>query len=160
MLWTQRFDNGGFLSIDTEKLSHLLEVEGRPLVDAIAGEAAAIAANTLPPNDRRFIGVKYAKEFALKSGSIRSSLSRRLEVPVALVTNDSNFAVQQEAGSVSHPNRVPPRPLLTAWSEMKRRRGIRGVRNTDNVVADRNKFRNLSRVNRLKGRRTRKGTTP
>jgi hypothetical protein len=115
---------GAVLVINTDIFSDVLFDAGAPAVDALAREGAAIARRAAEGSDKRFIINRPAKRFALESGEIRSSLSRKLSIPVALIANNSLFAVKREVGST---NRAPTRPLGRAFNELRRKRGVRGV---------------------------------
>lgn len=105
------------ISINTDALSAELSRIGAGPLDALAAAGAATARSRLSPADQRFIGTKSSKEFPLKSGKI-PELSRRLEVPVALITNDSLWAASLEWGSS---RKHPRRPLSSAFEALSRR---------------------------------------
>jgi hypothetical protein len=115
---------GAVLVLNTQAVSDVFMEAGAPAVDRLAREGAAIARARVTPSAKKFIVNRPARRFPLESGQIKSSLSRKLSIPVALIVNNSRFASQQEVGSLS---RVPTRPLGAAFDQLRRRRGVRGV---------------------------------
>lgn len=121
--------NGGRLEVYTEPFSDVLVAEGTAPLNRLARAGAAVATRQVRPSGRRFIGVKTVKEFDLRSSDIgrpRSELSSKLRVPVALIVNNSRYAVEQEVGSLKA-DRKPERPLRTAFNQLRAERGVRGV---------------------------------
>lgn len=102
------------LAVDRAALQRVLQPT-IPHINRVADQAAAEARNLLPhPSMRRFIGVKHAggsgggnqgmwrlklrgRRYGSGSGD---RLMRGVEVPVALVTNDSYLAIVWEYGAV------------------------------------------------------------
>jgi hypothetical protein len=115
---------GARLVINTDTLSDILVSEGSPQVNALAREGAAIARSRVSPGAKRFIVNVPARRFPLESAQIRSSLSRKLSIPVALIANNSRFAYKQEVGTS---RRAGTRPLGAAFAQLRRRRGVRGI---------------------------------
>ena len=113
------------LIINSEKLSDALWRAGEGRVTALAEQGASVGRAQLSPSDQRFVRARKALRFHLRQdSSVRSSLSKTLSIPVALVVNDSDFAFTQEFGGSHH---APSRPLQSAF-EALRARGLRGVR--------------------------------
>lgn len=114
--WTKKVGQTTIV-INTDALSAVLEDVGRGPVDAIAAAGAAVAQASVAPSERPWIRWKPTREFPLKSRRL-PSLSKMLTIPVALVVNDSKWAVQQEYGTV---RKRPKRPLAKAFDAMRGR---------------------------------------
>jgi hypothetical protein len=145
---------GGRLWLDTDKVSAVLIGAGTDRVNAIAKTAAETARGKVRPSGKRFIGFRSARPFQMQSADIgrpRSPLSSQLRGPVALVFNNSRYALEQEVGSLSRDLRAE-RPLTSALKEAGAKSGVRAVRTSDmrGVV----NFGTASRASRRKkGRR-------
>ena len=127
--WETR-SGGAKLVIDTEAMSNAIAQVGTGPVNNLAASGAAIAEGQVKPSVARFIGWKPAKMFQLRQDNqIRSSLSKKLRIPVALIFNNSLFATYQEVGST---NTRPRRPLGTAFDKLRSKPGVRGVRRGEN----------------------------
>lgn len=109
----------------------VLFTAGKPLVNEIAQQGAEIARSYVGPSDQRFITHVPAQLFFIKSKQIRSSLSRHISIPVALIVNNSHFALKRE---ISSSKGTPPRPMFNAWNQLRTKKGIRGVRGKDDVT--------------------------
>lgn len=145
--------NGGRLELYTGIISDVLMAEGSAPINALARRGAAVAIRQVRPSGKRFIGMKPAKRFPLESNDIgrpRSELSSMLEVPVALIVNNSRYAVEQEVGSLKADTKTE-RPLRTALNTLRAERGVRAV--TKSEISDAIKLGTRSRASRRKGRR-------
>lgn len=121
--------NGGRLEVYTKVYSDVLVEAGTGPLNALARRGAAVAKRQVKSSGKKFIGMKPVKRFKLESrdiGQPRSELASMLEVPVALIFNNSHFAVKQEVGSLSKDKRVE-RPMRTALLELRSERGVRGI---------------------------------
>lgn len=156
--WTYKVGDAE-LRIDSAVLSDRLQYRGGPAVDRIAevGFRAADAALS-DVRAQTFLGWKSWRNTPVGTGgwpleSTRlTDLSRTLEVPVALVTNDSIYALEQEVGTLDG---RPQRPLLTAYLRMKSISGVTGVRTkVKNAAPD--SFRKLANVASRKRKRVTK----
>lgn len=139
------------LELDTDALSDLFVRAGSGPLLNLANSAAREAAKHVRPSGRRFIGYKPPATFPLKSADIGrppSPLASNLRVPVALVFNNSRFAVQQEIGSLSS-DKPAERPLTSVLNTFGARRGVRALREKE--LNDAVKFGTRSRASRRKG---------
>jgi hypothetical protein len=119
------------LIIYTDRLSDAFFEVGAPVVSQMAREGAAIARSHVGASDKRFIISRPARSFRLDSTQIRSELSRKLSIPVALIANNSRFALKRE---ISTSKGTPPRPLFNAWNQLRSKRGVRGVRGKNDAT--------------------------
>jgi hypothetical protein len=148
--WTYRFDRGS-LVIDTRAMSNALWAAGERPVNVLARRGAAIAVRKVEPNGERFVGFKTAKRFPLQSRRIGSTLSQQLDVPVALIFNNSKWALEAEVGSLANINATPRRPLLTALKEVGALPGVSSKRAKDTDFEGMRAARTRSRASRMKG---------
>jgi hypothetical protein len=74
-------------------------------------------------------------------------------VPVALIFNNSKWALEAEVGSLANINAVPRRPLLTAISELDAIPGVSAKRARDTDFEGLRAARTRSRASRMKGRK-------
>jgi hypothetical protein len=107
-------------------LSRELERVGRGPVNDMATSGMGIAKGQVTASEARFISMKPTKEFPLRSGRL-PSLSRMLEIPVALITNNSHWAAVTEYGSAAH---APKRPLSTAFDRLRPKASL-AIRGTE-----------------------------
>lgn len=152
-IYRRELPYGARLEVDTTAFSNVLIGAGTPRVNAIAKQASQVAKDQVRPSGKRFIGFRAARPFQVESteiGSPRSLLSSRLRIPVALVFNNSLYAVQQEVGSL-RADKKAERPLTTALRRVKSGKSIRAIRATD--LGARVDFGAASRASRRKGRR-------
>ena len=112
--WTHSV-NGARIEIDADALSRELQRIGAGPVNRMAAEGVLAARSALSPSDASRIKVKATKQFKLKSGKL-PRLSQMLDVPVALVVNNSKWAHSLEFGT-SRKN--PPRPLQKAFEALR-----------------------------------------
>jgi hypothetical protein len=150
MTYVFHLANGGRLEINTEAMSDVLAKEGSRPLTSLAIRGAKIAQGRVRDSGKRFVGYKPAKLFHVQSSDIgrpASGLSSQLRIPVALIFNNSRFALQQEIGSLKA-DHAPERPLITALNELGRERGVRKVR--EKSINDAAKFGTASRASRRK----------
>ncbi len=141
---------GGRLWIDTDKFSNVLIGAGTGPINNIAKRAAVSAQGKVRPSGKRFIGFRPARPFQMQSRKIRSALSSQLRGPVALVYNNSRYALEQEVGSLSRDLKAE-RPLTSTLKEEGAKSGQRAIREKDlNAAVN---FGTASRASRRKGRR-------
>lgn len=131
--WETR-SGGTTLQVYPDMLSLFLVDQGGPKVNQLARTGAHIAQVAVrDAGGERFIGYKSdvespvgASGFHLRSGRI-PELSQALSIPVAIITNDSNRAFEQEVGSAD--GGIPAsRPLLTAYQRLRAFPGVKGIR--------------------------------
>jgi len=143
--------NGGRLELDTDVVSEVFIAAGTGPVNELAASARDIARGKTEPSGKRFVGMRAAKPFQMETPKIKgSSLSGKLRGPVALVYNNSRFAVSHEVGSSRH---RPTRPLLSALRELGAKSGVYAIR--DKELAEGSRFVVRSRAAR-RSRRARR----
>ena len=142
--------SSGTLVIDTGALSSLLTRKFGGEVDSLAVSAASVAKAQVPsPGAKKMIGWKShtktktgAPNFQLSSSRL-TPLSRQLRVPVALVVNNSRWALEAEVGRAKKQkngrfkNQRAYRPLRAAAAQMKARPGVRVLIEQDNTISRR-----------------------
>jgi hypothetical protein len=151
MKYVYTLPEGGRLELDTDAVSDVFIAAGTEPVNQLAAQARDIARGRVRGSGKRFVGMRAAKVFQMETPKILgSSLSGKLRGPVALVYNNSRFAVSQEVGSTRH---MGERPLLSALRTLGSKSGIKAIR--DKELSESSRFVVRQRASR-RARRSRR----